>query len=78
MLGAAQAGRQLEPRLLALLSDEELIAQAREEATALVEADPDLGGATRRSRPAIGCAARRGAGRVPGEDMMRRCGGSGR
>jgi len=42
VLGAAQAGRKRSLRLLTLLSDEALIGQAREEATALVEADPEL------------------------------------
>ncbi|HLX52235.1 MAG TPA: ATP-dependent DNA helicase RecG [Streptosporangiaceae bacterium] len=42
VLGAAQAGRKSSLRLLTLLRDEELIGQAREEATALVKADPEL------------------------------------
>jgi ATP-dependent DNA helicase RecG len=42
VLGAAQAGRKRSLRLLTLLGDEALIGQAREEATALVEADPEL------------------------------------
>jgi ATP-dependent DNA helicase RecG len=42
VLGAAQAGRGSSLRLLTLLRDEDLIGQARTEATALVEADPDL------------------------------------
>jgi ATP-dependent DNA helicase RecG len=44
VLGAAQAGRQSSLRLLRLLTDEELIRQARQDATAVVEADPDLAG----------------------------------
>ncbi len=44
VLGAAQAGRQSSLRLLRLLSDEDLIRQAREDATAVVVADPDLAG----------------------------------
>jgi ATP-dependent DNA helicase RecG len=44
VLGAAQAGRQSSLKMLRLLSDEELIAFAREEASALVEADPQLAG----------------------------------
>jgi ATP-dependent DNA helicase RecG len=44
VLGAAQAGRKRSLKLLTLLSDEELIGQAREEATTLVEADPELAG----------------------------------
>lgn len=42
MLGAAQSGRRSSLRLLSVLRDEELIAQARVAATALVEHDPDL------------------------------------
>jgi ATP-dependent DNA helicase RecG len=44
VLGAAQAGRHSSLRLLQLLKDEDLIGQAREEATAVVSADPDLAG----------------------------------
>ena len=44
VLGAAQAGRQSSLRLLKLLTDEDLIRQAREDATAVVAADPDLAG----------------------------------
>ncbi len=42
VLGTAQAGRKSSLRLLRLLEDEDLIATAREEATALVAADPAL------------------------------------
>jgi ATP-dependent DNA helicase RecG len=42
VLGAAQAGRRSSLRLLQLLKDEDLIGQARGEATAIVSADPDL------------------------------------
>jgi ATP-dependent DNA helicase RecG len=42
VLGAAQAGRKSSLRLLTLLRDEELIGQAREEATVLVKSDPEL------------------------------------
>jgi ATP-dependent DNA helicase RecG len=42
VLGAAQAGRPVALKLLRLLADEELIALAREEASALVESDPGL------------------------------------
>jgi ATP-dependent DNA helicase RecG len=42
VLGAAQAGRQSSLRLLRLLTDEDLIRQAREDASAVVTADPDL------------------------------------
>ncbi len=42
VLGSAQAGRRSTLKLLRLLADEDLIAAAREEATALVVADPQL------------------------------------
>jgi ATP-dependent DNA helicase RecG len=42
VLGAAQSGRQSHLRLLSLLRDADLIAQARREAIELVEADPEL------------------------------------
>ncbi len=42
VLGAAQAGRRSSLKLLRLLADEDLIASARVEATALVAADPQL------------------------------------
>ncbi len=42
VLGAAQAGRASSLRLLTLQKDEDVIRDAREEATALVEADPEL------------------------------------
>ena len=42
VLGAAQAGRRSSLRLLQLLKDEDLIGQARTEATDVVSADPDL------------------------------------
>ena len=42
VLGAAQAGRQSSLKMLRLLADEELIAFARQEASAVVEADPQL------------------------------------
>ncbi len=44
VLGTAQAGRKSSLKLLRLLDDEDLIGQAREEATVLVDADPDLAG----------------------------------
>jgi len=44
VLGAAQAGRQSSLRLLRLLADEDLIGRAREEASAVVSADPNLSG----------------------------------
>ncbi|QFG25381.1 ATP-dependent DNA helicase RecG [Actinomadura sp. WMMB 499] len=44
VLGAAQAGRASSLRLLTLQRDEDVIRDAREEATALVDADPDLAG----------------------------------
>lgn len=42
VLGAAQSGRRSSLKLLTLLRDEELIRQARDEAAALVESDPEL------------------------------------
>jgi ATP-dependent DNA helicase RecG len=44
VLGSAQAGRRSSLKLLRLLADEDLIAMAREEAAALVAADPKLTG----------------------------------
>ena len=44
ILGAAQAGRHSHLKLLRLLADEDLIGQARQEATAVVSADPQLAG----------------------------------
>ena len=44
VLGAAQAGRRSSLRLLQLLKDEDLIGQARGDATEVVAADPDLAG----------------------------------
>ena len=43
VLGAAQAGRKSGLKMLTLLRDEELIVQARVEAQALVDGDPQLG-----------------------------------
>jgi ATP-dependent DNA helicase RecG len=42
VLGAAQAGRHSSLRLLRLLADEDLIGRAREEASTVVSADPQL------------------------------------
>ena len=42
VLGATQAGVRSSLRLLKLLNDEDLIIRAREEATAVVSADPHL------------------------------------
>jgi len=42
VLGAAQAGRQSSLKLLHLLTDEDLIGRARQEASSVVESDPDL------------------------------------
>jgi ATP-dependent DNA helicase RecG len=42
VLGSAQAGRRSSLKLLRLLSDEDLIASAREEASSVVAADPEL------------------------------------
>jgi ATP-dependent DNA helicase RecG len=44
VLGAAQAGRKKSLKLLSVLADEALIGHARQEATALLDADPDLAG----------------------------------
>jgi ATP-dependent DNA helicase RecG len=44
VLGSSQSGRRSSLRMLAVLRDEDVIAAARDEATALVEADPDLTG----------------------------------
>ncbi|GAB3208142.1 ATP-dependent DNA helicase RecG [Marinactinospora thermotolerans] len=51
VLGDAQSGRRSSLRMLTLLRDRELIGQAREEATAFVEADPEL-----RSHPPLATA----------------------
>jgi len=53
VLGAAQSGRRSHLRLLSLLADGDLITQAREEAAALVAADPDLS-----AHPALAAAVR--------------------
>jgi ATP-dependent DNA helicase RecG len=42
VLGQAQSGTRSSLRMLAVIEDEEVIAEAREEATAVVAADPDL------------------------------------
>ncbi|MFD0308193.1 ATP-dependent DNA helicase RecG [Streptomyces sp. NPDC059517] len=44
VLGQAQSGARTSLRMLAVIDDEEIIAEAREEATAVVAADPDLDG----------------------------------
>ncbi|HET7244330.1 MAG TPA: ATP-dependent DNA helicase RecG [Streptosporangiaceae bacterium] len=44
VLGAAQAGRKKSLKLLSVLRDRDLIVAARNEATGLVDADPDLAG----------------------------------
>jgi ATP-dependent DNA helicase RecG len=51
VLGAAQAGRKKSLKLLTLLADEELIREARQEATAVVDGDPILA-----SHPALAAA----------------------
>jgi ATP-dependent DNA helicase RecG len=51
VLGAVQAGRKSSLKMLTLLADEELIGQARQEATAVVDADPAL-----RGHPALAMA----------------------
>ena len=43
VLGVAQAGRRSHLKLLSLLRDEDVIADARKEAADIIEADPDLG-----------------------------------
>ncbi len=53
VLGTAQAGRKSSLKLLQLLRDEDLIGQAREEAIALVHADPALAG-----QPGLAAAVR--------------------
>ena len=68
VLGATQSGRRSHLRLLSLLRDEDLIADARAEAIALVDGGPGAGhapGAGRLGRR----AGRRGARRVPGEGL---------
>ena len=62
VLGAAQAGRKSSLRLLTLLSDEKLIAAARQEAIDLIEADPALAG-----QPALAAAAAALAGQQQAE-----------
>ena len=42
VLGASQSGSRSSLRMLAVLRDEDVIVASREEATALVVADPDL------------------------------------
>ena len=44
VLGTVQAGRKSSLKMLTLLDDEDLIGQAREAASALVDADPELAG----------------------------------
>jgi ATP-dependent DNA helicase RecG len=51
VLGAAQSGRRSSLRLLSVLRHEDVIAQAREVAEAVVAADPDLG-----AHPALAAA----------------------
>jgi ATP-dependent DNA helicase RecG len=53
VLGTAQAGRRSSLKLLQLLRDEDLIAQAREEAIKIVDADPALA-----DQPALAAAVR--------------------
>jgi len=53
VLGTAQAGRKSSLKLLRLLTDEDLIGQAREEASDLVAADPALAG-----QPGLAAAVR--------------------
>ncbi len=42
MLGQAQSGARTSLRVLSVIEDEEVIAEAREEATKVVAADPEL------------------------------------
>ena len=51
VLGASQSGRRSSLRLLSVLRDEAVITDAREDAVAMVAADPDLG-----SHPALRAA----------------------
>ncbi len=44
ILGARQSGRRSQLRVLRILRDEQIIAEARQDAFALVDADPDLAG----------------------------------
>ena len=44
VLGASQAGRRSSLRLLSVLRDEDVIAEARDDATVLVAEDPSLRG----------------------------------
>jgi ATP-dependent DNA helicase RecG len=44
VLGASQSGRRSSLRLLSVLRDEAVISEARDDATALVAADPELSG----------------------------------
>jgi ATP-dependent DNA helicase RecG len=53
VLGTTQAGRRSSLKLLQLLRDEELIGQARDEATHLVDSDPALAG-----QPGLAAAVR--------------------
>ena len=59
VLGAAQAGRRSSLKLLQLLADEELIGEARQEATAVVSADPDLARHPALRKPSRTCSASR-------------------
>jgi ATP-dependent DNA helicase RecG len=54
VLGASQSGRRSSLKMLAVIRDEGLIREARGEATALVETDPELAG-----EPALAAALRR-------------------
>ena len=59
VLGAAQAGRHSSLKLLQLLADEDLIGQARQEATAVVSADPHCPVIPRCAPPSMTCSAPR-------------------
>ena len=68
VLGASQSGRRSSLRLLSVLRDEEVIELARDEATRLVAADPDLFAERRPARgPWTPCSPT--SGRLPGEGV---------
>jgi len=66
VLGAAQSGRRSGLRLLSAATDGELIARAREDAIAIVAADPDLA-----AHPALAAAIARRVDDEAGEFLTR-------
>ena len=68
ILGASQSGRRSQLKLLSLLRDEDVIEQARDEATELIADDPELAGYPGLAALVAGLVARR-AGRLPGEGV---------